>query len=322
MPTEDQEKKEEKVLTDDEQFDQAWDEDESEESPKPEGESSEAEGTPNEDSDGQSQDDDQAGESEATGTPEEESAGTDESAQDSNSDVANLQAQIEQLQAENANLQQKMRSWDGRIRAANKRAAEAEEKLKQAQEAQDKAGTDSLPDGEDDAVLSEFIDEFPTLEKPIKALIKKVAGSMVKAELGKVETQVKEIKDTQVASDTASHAQRINEAHPDWKQIYDSGKLTTWINSQPTFVQRTLNDIVEDGSTEDIIEMFDQFKAATKPAETDQSTTSSQSTGRSKSERAAAMQAVPAKTGGPPKPKPKVAKDDFDAAWDEAISKT
>lgn len=313
--TEDTKDKDE--LTEDEIFDQAWDEVEREKSTDIEEEQDNLEAS-KENSEDQLQTEELADSDH--GAPEEESTETDaENAQDSNTDVDQLKGQLEQLQAENRALEQRMRSWEGRIRAANKRADEAEEKLKQATEKQDKA--DSLPDDEEeDSALSEFIDEFPTLEKPIKALIKKVAGSMVKAELEKVESRVKQVEDTQVESSAKSHIERITEAHPDWKDIFDSGKLTTWIEAQPKILQRTLNDIVENGSTEDIIEMFDQYKGSNN-APADQNTPSSTSTGRSKSERAAAMQAVPAKTGGPPKPKKTPSKDDFDAAWNEAISK-
>ena len=305
---EEEEKAKEKELTPDEEFDQAWDEGDEDDSTTTEEDVQQeeltAEGTPDEDDESTSQDSDNT-------------AAED---QDDATDVETLKAQIDLLVSENKSLEHRMKSWEGRITAANKRAEQAEEKLKKAQEEQQAKAVDSLPDGEEDAVVKEFLEEFPTLEKPLKTMVKQAAEKLLQEKLShldQIETRVEKVEKTQVDSDTQAHAQKILDAHPDWHQIYDSGDLDEWIKEQPPLLQRTLNQVIQDGSTEDVINMFDQYKAANKTSE--EKNTNSNS-GRSKSKRAAAMEAVPAKTSGPPKAKPVVDQNDFDAAWDDAIS--
>lgn len=318
------ETKETVELTPEQEFDSAWDEEDENQTEDSENLEEDSDDQPETEEDSL----DTEGSDEEAVTPEDtnqESATDTEDTEDSPLNTTELQSQIDHLTRENQAMEQRMKSWEGRIKSANTRAKAAEKKLKQAQAKQDKASKDDLPDDFDDAVLSDFIDEFPSLEKPIRALVKKVVNQAVTAkvdgDLGEVKAKVETIEKSKAEADTQAHTARILEAHPDWETIYESGDLTKWINDQPTYVQTALNQVIESGTTEAIIEMFDQFKAA-QALDEDQTTptSQSQSTGRSKSKRAADMQAVPAKTGGPPKQPPKKDQQDYDSAWDEAIS--
>jgi hypothetical protein len=220
-----------------------------------------------------------------------------------------------------AELEQKMRSWDGRLKAADQRAAEAERKLKEAEaKGQSKESDNASPD-EDDAKLSAFFKEFPDLEGPIKKVAEQIATKIVNDKMAKLDT----IEETQSqmqddAEEEANriHMEKIDTAHPDWKQIYDSGALETWIKRQPGYLQPRLYEILRKGSAREVISMFDSYKrAAGKGKET--STTSNESS--EKKAKAKAMEAVPASSAGPKKGQVKIAKDDFDGAWDELEKK-
>ena len=236
---------------------------------------------------------------------------------DGNDDLDSPQKKIAQLEADLAKEKQRTRSWEGRIEAANKRAEEAEKKLN---DQTDQTGQDkkSPEDGEEDEVLSEFIEEFPSLEQPIKVLIKregaKVARKIVEAELGKVTPDIRKVIETTEEEATEKHFDKIKKAHKDYLKIYESGALQTWIDNQPKFIQAGLNLIVEEGEADEIIEMLDAYKKAAKIVSSEHVNRKADSKKKLKS-----LEAVENQSGGPPKQKKKANKDDFDAGWDEAM---
>lgn len=236
--------------------------------------------------------------------------------EDQQGDDTDWKAEATRLQEELDANNQKMKSWEGRIKAANKKAdeatAEAQKKI------EDKIA--NLP--EDESALTEFLEEFPAFEKPIKLLAKSVASEIVEVQLSKVNQRLDSVEQTtqavedNLAEETSqNHMNAIQQAHPDWMELRDSGKLQNWINAQTPMIRDTLNNVVKQGTTEQVIEMFDMFKKHNKP-----STTTTKKT-EVKQSAIDSMVAVEGQTSGPPATQPKVDMDDFDAAWEEAIRK-
>jgi hypothetical protein len=233
---------------------------------------------------------------------------------------------VEDLLSELERERQKTRSWNGRIQAANKRAKELEEELLKLKEGQAKTKEETpketpAADKEEDEALTSFKNDFPDLPKPIIALVKReilpMVRDLIKAELSKVGAvaeEVKSIKEKIEVDTEAEHYALITKAHPEWREIVSSGDLDKFIESQPSYVRKALEQVRDEGVTEEVIDMFSQYKAwknPTKPNET-----------KPKEEQniddVADEIAVPANPGGPKIPKAKN-KDDFDSAWDEAI---
>jgi len=217
---------------------------------------------------------------------------------------------------------QKTRSWEGRIRAANERAKKAEEeaeKLRQQQAKPKEEKPSEVPgDAEEETAVKAFRDEFPDLPKPILALVKKeilpLVRDLVKAELGKIDPVVKDVESIKKhieVDTTSSHLKAITDAHPDWEKIVSSGDLDVFIESQPSYVRKALEQVKAAGETEEVIDMFSQYKDWKKPQ-----TKPKEPTPPPKDDIKDEL-AVPASPGGPRIPK-KVNKDDFDSAWDEA----
>jgi hypothetical protein len=228
-------------------------------------------------------------------------------------------AENEKLRAEIVKQNQRMRSWEGRIKAAEKRAVEAEQKLKDA-EAKGQSASETSPT-EDDAELGKFFKEYPDLESPIKKVAEKIATKIIEDKVGsKLETleeRQTEVLETADEQANADHMAKIEAAHPNWRTIYESGALETWIKRQQDYIQPRLYEILETGSAREVISMFDSYnRAAGKGKE---STTNSVSP--EKKEKAKAIEAVPASTGGPKTGDVKITKDDFDGAWDELEKK-
>ena len=65
---------------------------------------------------------------------------------------------------------------------------------------------------------------------------------------------------------TEAHYAAIRGAHPDADSIAQSVELANWIAGQPSFARAGYEAVLAQGSTEQIIEFFDTFKAATGQA--------------------------------------------------------
>lgn len=228
-------------------------------------------------------------------------------------------AELAKMRVEQEAQAQKMRSWEGRIKAAEKRAATAEQKLKDA-ETKGQSDSDASPD-EDDAELGAFFKEYPDLEGPMKKVAEKLATKIFNEKIGdKIETlETKQVSAQETADAQADeeHMAKINAAHPNWKTIYDSGALDTWIKRQPGYLQPRLYEILKDGSATEVIDMFDSYnRAAGKGKETTTNSVSPE-----KKAKAKVIEAVPASTGGPKRDEVKITEDDFDGAWDDLEEK-
>ena len=226
-------------------------------------------------------------------------------------------AEVIALKAQLAALDHKMASWDGRIKAAEARAVAAEQKLKEAEDKGTKTGSDSASPDLDDAELSAFFKEFPTLEGPIQKVAERAINKIVTEKLGKVdiiEARQTDLTETLQEEANVTHMLKIEGAHKDWKAIYDSGALTTWIEQQPAFLQPRLTEIIQKGSAADIIEMYDSYKRATGKGK--ETTTDTELTAEKK-KKLADMEAVRAASAGPKTEGKKVEKEDFDGSWDE-----
>lgn len=250
----------------------------------------------------------------------------DESDDDSD-EQDNDKTELELLQEENEKLTQKMKSWEGRISAANKRAEEWEQKYNETQgSSTDGKDTDkdtgkdkdAGTDGEAEKIIQDFIEEFPSLEKPIRTMAEKVANQLLEKKLDELKPMLEKIDRVEsVVEESTSerHFDTITNAHEDWREIRDSGKLHAWVDKQSPVLKRSLESVLQDGTAEEVIELFDLYK---------ESAGISKQKDRQREndidDKAKAHMAVDGSSGGPPKRKGKADKDDFDAAWKEAMA--
>ena len=232
--------------------------------------------------------------------------------------VPTPEEEIANLKSEVAKEKQRSASWEGRINAADKRAKAAELAAQQSQETdKSQSTTDALPNGDDELVIKEFTEEFPALEQPIQLMIKAEAQKIIDASLKDLKPKIDQVTDTVANQTYAAHQAAITTAHQDWKAIRDDGRLRTWIDAQPGIIKNSLNQVYEKGNTAEVIEMFDAYtksNSITPNREIDPNPKPNL--------KAEKLLAVPHQPGALPKDqKKKAAKDDFDGAWEEAISK-
>ncbi len=115
----------------------------------------------------------------------------------------------------------------------------------------------AIDQGVDPDIFGDFSEE--SLAKGIKQLIEQ----QVSARLTPIEQQLAPLQQQQAQDATKSHYTRIHEAHPDAPSIYESTQFADWIESQPSFARDAYTNLMETGTAEQIIEMFDSFKKST-----------------------------------------------------------
>ncbi len=95
-------------------------------------------------------------------------------------------------------------------------------------------------------------------------------SKLVAAAVAPLVAQVESLKgklgeaDKQAEVDAATaHWSALYKAHPDLDSLAESAELDTWVKGQPSFLQPALRQTLEQGSTAQVIELFNTFKAAT-----------------------------------------------------------
>jgi hypothetical protein len=213
---------------------------------------------------------------------------------------------------------QRTKSWEGRIRAANKRAEDAERAAKELQASRQKVAEEPspAPAPADDPDLKSFFEDYPELKAPFNKLVdirgEQIARKIVQEEIQKLTPQIAEIKSKFQETATAEHFGKIAAAHPDYAEVASSPEFDAWVQAQPSFVRDRYQEVVDAGSSEQVIELLSLYKSHRKPA--------SNSPGKQrqmKAAKAAALDAVPSSSGGIPGPGPDPS--NFDAGWEDAI---
>jgi hypothetical protein len=239
-------------------------------------------------------DKDEAGEAEEetdTDEEEEESDDDDKKENDSTSDIEALKAELELER-------QRFRSFEGRIRAEKERE-------RQEREAQ---GQDRKSD-EDDP-LAEFKENFPDMVAPIEALVQERAQALLQ---DFQERHVNPSSEVVQRLSQQAHFEAIGRAHPDFQDL--APKVNDWVASQPSFIRPRLEQVVQGGSTEEVIELLDTYKkdrgvSASNGQEANERKTSDEKARQMKRKKA---KAVPGRPG--PAPSSGIDQDDFDGAW-------
>ena len=176
-----------------------------------------------------------------------------------------FQDQAQQLQAKYEAAQQELDALKAaaQARADNGEAPTAADTMVAAQAAID-AGVDIK-------LFGDFSEEA------MAAGIDKHVNNRVAAEVNaKVAAAVKTAVDEalaplrakeQVASADA-HVSAVLAAHPDAGSIAQSVELDNWIKAQPSYLQPAMRQVQEGGTTEQVIELISNFKAATGATQT------------------------------------------------------
>lgn len=145
-------------------------------------------------------------------------------------------------------------------------AAEAIAKLETAPQPTQQAAAPAAADAtQDENIFGDLSDEA------IKAGITKLVASQVGATKAEITAAVAEalapILGKQQATEEDLHFSAIDKAHPDAESVVQSTAMDEWIGKQPSFVQAQYRAVIDGGTAIEVIELLDNFKAATGKTE-------------------------------------------------------
>lgn len=115
--------------------------------------------------------------------------------------------------------------------------------------------------GVDPAIFGDFSEE--ALAKGIRTLVQSQAQSINAAVEKRLDEVLGPLARQQTVSATEAHMTAIYAAHPDADSIAESRELADWIAAQPTFARAGYQAVLQQGSTAEVVEFFNEFKQAT-----------------------------------------------------------
>ena len=192
---------------------------------------------------------------------------------DTREKVQQFQDRAQQFQDRAQQLQAKYEAAQQEL-AALKAAAQARADNGEAPTAADTmvaAAQAAMDAGVDITLFGDFSEEA------MAAGIDKHVNNRVAAEVNaKVAAAVKTAVDEALAplrakeqAETAdAHVSAVLAAHPDAGSIAQSVELDNWIKAQPSYLQPAMRQVQEGGTTEQVIELISNFKAATGATQT------------------------------------------------------
>jgi hypothetical protein len=158
-----------------------------------------------------------------------------------------LRAQLESLSAaQQANLAQAQQDATNRAQAGNA-PTEADQNLQLAQGA--------IGQGVDVSIFGDFSEE--ALAAGIVKLQQQTRDELM-SEIRKEFAPIRQ-KEEQSAAD--AHLNAIYTRHPDATEVAESTEFQVWRESLPTFARAGVENALKQGTTEQVIEVFDSFKA-------------------------------------------------------------
>lgn len=136
--------------------------------------------------------------------------------------------------------------------------AQARAEAGQAQTKADKdlnAAQSALSTGVDPAIFGDFSEEG--IAKGIQALMSQARAEM-KAEM---EKELAPLKTERAKTQTDAHMGPIYAKHADADELVESSQFKQWMAGLPSFMRAGVNDAMDNGTAEQVIEVFDSFKA-------------------------------------------------------------
>lgn len=114
--------------------------------------------------------------------------------------------------------------------------------------------------GVDPALFGDFSPE--AMAKGVAHLVQ----AQLDARMAAIDAKLQPIQQQTARSATEVHLSAIYGAHPDADSIVESQEFAAWKSTQPGVVRAALDAALTTGSTNDVIEVFSAFKAATGQA--------------------------------------------------------
>lgn len=172
-----------------------------------------------------------------------------------------FQDQAQQLQAKYEAAQQELAALKAaaQARADNGEAPTAADTMVAAAQAAMDAGADITLFGDfsEEAIVA-GIDKH--VNNRVAATVEAKVAAAVKTA---VDEALAPLRAKEQAETADAHVSAVLAAHPDAGSIAQSVELDNWIKAQPSYLQPAMRQVQEGGTTEQVIELISNFKAAT-----------------------------------------------------------
>lgn len=119
--------------------------------------------------------------------------------------------------------------------------------------------------GADPADFGDFSEEalVQGINKTVSSRVRSEVQAAVAAALAPLQKQEQERLAQQELSEVDAHHGAILKAHPDAGSVVQSAELESWVKAQPSYAQSGIRQVLQEGSTSQVIELIDSFKTAT-----------------------------------------------------------
>lgn len=119
----------------------------------------------------------------------------------------------------------------------------------------------AIDNGVDPSIFGDFDEEG--LAGGIQTLVQQQVAQQVEARLKQA---LEPITQKQQIDETQQHYAAILQAHPDIESVAESQEFASWRASQPSYAQQAINGVLSQGTTDQVIELFNQFKGNAQTA--------------------------------------------------------
>lgn len=121
---------------------------------------------------------------------------------------------------------------------------------------------EAIANGVDPEIFGDFSEE--ALAKGVRTVAREEALAVVREEIAKELAPLKERQRLTAAQEAVqAHWDAMRAKHPDAESVFESKELADWIASQPSFIRRGYEAVMESGTATEGIELLDAFKGAT-----------------------------------------------------------
>lgn len=174
------------------------------------------------------------------------------------------------------------------------------------------AGKEDAEDSRANDPAAALAEDFgPDFVQLLKAFILDVCKGHVTEQLGGLQGQVQSVIEDLQNQRNKEHFKAIEAAHEKFLDIIESQEFTAWLDSLPQDKQTDMRQVIEAGSSQDIIDMLTDFKSSKAAA-------SGSATGADAADENALNDAEGVRSVGLRLPTAPRESEDYAAAWNQA----
>ena len=245
---------------------------------------------------------------------------------------ATTPATIEEAVAQAKLWEQRFKSFEGRVNVElERRRAEELDRQQQFVDAISKTQHSTKQEPAENAKPTKFQElakEFPEIAEAVEELLNQRLTGTEELVKRAVEERVNPIAADLSQQKVSTHLERILVKHPDAIKLRQNGALDAWINTLPSYARHGASYVVNNGSSEEVVALLDQYKDYKNPKQNNQDTDKPANDPGTRSASPGMVEAVkaglavrPGRSADPKTDTKTSSKDDFDAGWEDAIKK-